>query len=88
MTDYKTLRVPESDYDDAKDAKKDGETWGEYLRRCSENPPEIREFVELKDELSMAAEPTVDEAEIIDRVCKRIDDLQSQLPAQIREELR
>jgi hypothetical protein len=43
---------------------------------------------ELKDELSMAAEPTVDEGEIIDRVCKRIDDLQSQLPAQIREELR
>jgi hypothetical protein len=46
MTDYKTLRVPESAYNDAKHAKRDGETWGEYLQRCSDNPPEIREFVE------------------------------------------
>ena len=46
MVDYKTLRVPEEAYEHAKEAKKDDETWGEYLRRCSENPPEIKRFVE------------------------------------------
>jgi hypothetical protein len=85
--EYTGLRVSKAAKQDAEQAKKENETWDDYIRRCAENPPEVKEFVELKDELSMAAEPTVDEGEIIDRVCKRIDDLQSQLPAQIREEL-
>jgi len=46
MTDYKTLRVPEDAYDIAKESKREKETWGEFLQRCSDNPPEIREFVE------------------------------------------
>lgn len=52
MTEYKTLRVPEDAYELAKDAKQDdkNETWGEYLRRCSENPPLVKEFVEADDE--------------------------------------
>jgi len=48
--DYKTMRVPEDAYEQAKAAKRDGETWGEYLRRCGENPPEVREYVEVNDE--------------------------------------
>ena len=49
MTDYKTLRVPEDAYDTAKESKREKETWGEFLQRCSDNPPEIREFVEAGD---------------------------------------
>ena len=45
-TEYKTLRVPAPAYKKAKENKRDGETWGEYLQRCTDNPPEIREFVE------------------------------------------
>ena len=46
MTDYKTLRVPEPDYEQAKASKKAEETWGEFIQRCSNNPPEIKRFVE------------------------------------------
>lgn len=46
MVDYKTLRVPKPDYDKARDAKRESETWGEFLQRCSETRPEIREFVD------------------------------------------
>ena len=46
MTDYKTLRVPEPDYEQAKASKKAEETWGEFIQRCSNNPPEVKRFVE------------------------------------------
>jgi predicted CopG family antitoxin len=45
MADYKTLRVPEDAYEAAKASKQETETWGEFLRRCSENPPETVEYV-------------------------------------------
>ena len=48
-TEYKTLRVPAPAYKKAKENKKDGETWGEYLQRCTDNPPELKEFVEAGD---------------------------------------
>lgn len=47
MTEYKTLRVPEDAYDVAKASKEETETWGEFLRRCSENPPETVEYVKV-----------------------------------------
>lgn len=50
MTDYKTMRVPREAWEDAKAAKGDEETWGEYLRRCGDNPPEVRQYVEATDE--------------------------------------
>lgn len=34
--DYTTLRVPQAELDAARDAKKDDETWGEYLLRCAD----------------------------------------------------
>ena len=46
MVDYKTLRVPAEDYEQARESKDDSETWGEFLRRCSENPPETKEYVD------------------------------------------
>jgi len=30
----------------AQEAKRDSETWNEYLQRCTETPPNITEFVE------------------------------------------
>lgn len=45
-TEYKTLRVPVEAWHDAHQAKKDNETWGEYLQRCSENPPTTTEYVD------------------------------------------
>jgi len=46
MVEYKTLRVPEPDYEQARESKHDSETWGEFLQRCSENPPETKEYVD------------------------------------------
>jgi len=76
MTEYKTLRVPEPDYEQAKTSKKDSETWGEFLQRCSNNPPEIKEFVEASES---------NESEIARMV---VADLKSELPSAIAEELR
>jgi len=45
-TEYKTLRVPAEDYKQARESKNDSETWGEFLQRCSENPPETKEYVD------------------------------------------
>jgi hypothetical protein len=47
MTEYKTLRVPVDAYEQAQAARQEhDDTWGEYLRRCAENPPEKRELVD------------------------------------------
>ena len=46
MTEYKTMRVPEEAWEAAKASKKAEETWGEFIQRCSNNPPEIKRFVE------------------------------------------
>jgi hypothetical protein len=48
MVEYKTLRVPAPDYEKARESKVESETWGEFLQRCSENPPETREFVDTQ----------------------------------------
>ena len=46
MTEYKTMRVPKAALEKARESKRETETWGEFLQRCSNEPPEIREFVE------------------------------------------
>jgi len=58
---YKTMRVPEEDWKVAKAAKKDEETWGDYLQRCGENPPTIKRFV--------------DADEVVKQIGGKIDDL-------------
>lgn len=69
--EYKSIRVSEDVKQTAAEAKRDDETWDEFVLRCSENPPEVREFVEresvdieqtldeLADGVSMAADPGV-----------------------------
>jgi len=44
--DYTAIRVSTDAKEAAESAKRDGETWDDYIRRCTENPPEVREFVE------------------------------------------
>jgi len=61
-TEYKTLRVPEPDYEEARESKNDSETWGEFLQRCSENPPENVELVPV-DELERTLLGRIDDAE-------------------------
>lgn len=86
--DYTAIRFPEEAVEAAKDAKRDGETWGDYLQRCTDNPPEVQELVpadeveataeQLKNELSMAADPTVqpDVAGLIEKVDRLADAVQ------------
>ena len=38
MTDWKTMRVPKDAWEAANEARGDNETWGEYLRRCADEP--------------------------------------------------
>jgi len=51
MTEWKTMRVPEEAWEQAQQARGDGETWGEYLRRCADErrvemtEDEVRELV-------------------------------------------
>jgi len=44
--EYTAIRVESGAKETAKDAKREGETWSEYVQRCAENPPEVKEFVE------------------------------------------
>lgn len=38
MTEWKTMRVPKDAWEAANEARGDTETWGEYLRRCADEP--------------------------------------------------
>ena len=49
MTEYTSIRVTVDAKENAEASKRDGETWNEYLQRCTDNPPEVREYVELGD---------------------------------------
>jgi hypothetical protein len=44
--DYTAIRVTEDAKEAAADAKRDGETWDEYVQRCAENPPTPVEVVD------------------------------------------
>ena len=46
MTEYTSIRVTQEAKDAAEASKRDGETWNEYLQRCTANPPEVREYVD------------------------------------------
>lgn len=70
MTDYKTMRVPVEAWEAAREAKREGETWGQYLRRCSDHPPELREFVDA-DGLTVTIDATERER-IAKDVAKRL----------------
>jgi predicted CopG family antitoxin len=46
MTEHTTIRVTKDAKEAADKAKKENETWNEYIQRCTEQKPEIVEFVE------------------------------------------
>ena len=46
MTEYTSIRVTVDAKENAEASKRDGETWNEYLQRCTANPPEVREYVD------------------------------------------
>jgi len=49
MTEYTSIRVTQTAKEAAEASKRDGETWNDYLQRCTDNPPEVREYVEAKN---------------------------------------
>ena len=49
MTDYTTIRVSKAAKESAQEAKRDGETWNDYLQRCTDTPPSVTEFVPIED---------------------------------------
>ena len=49
MTDYTTIRVSKAAKESAQKAKRDGETWNDYLQRCTDTPPSVTEFVPIED---------------------------------------
>ena len=49
MTEYTSIRVTQEAKDAAESSKRESETWNEYLQRCTDNPPELKEFVEAGD---------------------------------------
>jgi len=72
--DYKTLRVPVEAWHDAKQAKEDHETWGDYIRRCSDNPPTKREFIEASAvaQLKQSNSTTELEATEVERIARAV----------------
>jgi hypothetical protein len=70
--DYKTLRVPVDAWHDANMAKEDNETWGEYIRRCSDNPPTKREFVEASAVAQQQHPTTQIEATDVERIARAV----------------
>jgi len=96
MTNWVTIKIPEEVRDDAREAEGtyadimraglNGDTQGNTHTQSNThthttNTAEIIE--ELRDELSMAPDPGVDEEQIVDDVTKRLDDLETELKTQI-----
>jgi hypothetical protein len=60
--EYTTIRVSQDAKAEAQQAKRDNETWNDYIQRCTDEPPEVREFVDATEQQS------IDYAEIETRV--------------------
>lgn len=79
MSDYDTrIPVTAEGRDIAREAKRDGETWDEYIRRCAEEPPEVTEHVdatELVDAIAAEADAQgrVGDSELAREVARQMD---------------
>ena len=80
--EWTTIRVPQGAADEARDAKRNSETWGDYLRRCADTNPEVREFVDVQDVLE--DRPTQSVADVLNR----LDDLETHLDGRLDEVVR
>jgi len=48
--EYDTIRIPTEKAAQARKEKRDtGETWGQYITRCIDNPPEEKAYVSVDD---------------------------------------
>jgi len=75
MTDYTTIRVSQDAKAEAQQAKRDNETWNDYIQRCTDEPPEVREFVDADDLLegqTVSKGASIDYGEIQTRVEKAV----------------
>ena len=71
MTDYTTIRVSKAAKESAQEAKRDGETWNDYLQRCTDTPPSVTEFVPVEDVVGRevpSAQINQDVSEQLDRI--------------------
>jgi len=80
--EWTTIRVPQGAADEARDAKHHKETWGDYLRRCADSDPEVREFVDVQEVLE--DRPNRSAADVLNR----LDDLETHLDGRLDEVLR
>ncbi|AFH22782.1 hypothetical protein OSG_eHP34_00245 [environmental Halophage eHP-34] len=80
--EWTTIRVPQGAADEARDAKRNSETWGDYLRRCADSDPEVREFVDVQEVLE--DRPNRSAADVLNR----LDDLETHLDGRLDEVLR
>ena len=69
--DYTAIRVSTDAKEAAEEVKKDGETWDEYIQRCSNNPPEIKRFVEESTTNTVQLEAT-EYSKIADELIQRM----------------
>jgi len=79
---WSTIRVPEKAVNEAREAKLSSETWADYVRRCADTEPEIREFVDVEDVLE--DRPNRSAVDVLNR----LDDLETHLDRRLDEVLR
>ena len=73
--DYTAIRVSKTAREAAEKAKRDGETWDEYIQRCCNNPPEIKRFVEESTTNTVQLEAT-EYSKIAEEVTHKLEELQ------------
>jgi len=93
MTDYTTIRVSQDAKAEAQQAKRDNETWNDYIQRCTDEPPEVREFVE-RSEPKQVPDIDIDIDEIAEELAEknqsRIDyaEIETRVESVLKEVLR
>ena len=73
MTEYTSIRVTKEAKEAAQESKADSETWNEYLQRCTDNPPQLKEFVEAES-LDTGTDDLDEVKELMDKV-KRLESM-------------
>ena len=81
--DYTAIRISKDAREAAEAAKRDGETWDDYIRRCTDNPPEMREFVESHNCDGVTS--GVNSSEIAREVSRQLD--YAQLAGKVGDEI-
>ena len=75
MTEYTSIRVTKAAKEAAQESKAESETWNEFLQRCTENPPEIKRFVEGSATNTVQLEAT-EYSKIAEEVTHKLEGLQ------------